>query len=361
MAKIPPPTLTAFLEKLVADRKAPGLQYLLTKNGEPIMEYACGFANLEEKRLLTGDTIFNACSVTKLFTSLAVMQLASGGQLQIDDNAAQYCSFLRPDQHISIRSLLNHTTGITNPIPLRWVHLHDEPFYDTAFVDGILRTHLKQSHPPSKVFRYSNINYLLLGKIIEQVSGKPYTAYINEHILNRINIPAGDLSFTVDDYKHYATGYQKRFSLVNALLYWMIDRKKFMEPSGHPQWVKFKPYYVSGKAYGGLVANAKALVTFINTLMIPQSILLNDNMKNILFERQQLANGKSIPMALGWFIGSLEGREYYTHAGGGGGYYCEMRYYPASKIASAIMFNRTGIRDERLLDKVDGIVLKKFS
>ncbi len=58
-------------------------------------------------------------------------------------------------------------------------------------------------------------------------------------------------------------------------------------------------------------------------------------------------------MTAGWFTGNLNEVKYFTHAGGGGGYYCEMRYYPAKKITSVIMFNRTGIRDERLLDKED--------
>jgi len=59
-------------------------------------------------------------------------------------------------------------------------------------------------------------------------------------------------------------------------------------------------------------------------------------------------------MSFGWFTGILNGCRYVAHAGGGGGYYCEIRIYPELNIASAILRNRSSFRDLRLLDKVDG-------
>ena len=59
-------------------------------------------------------------------------------------------------------------------------------------------------------------------------------------------------------------------------------------------------------------------------------------------------------MALGWFTGSLKGTNYVCHAGGGGGYYCEIRIYPALRIASVLLRNRSSFGDLRLLDKIDG-------
>lgn len=62
-------------------------------------------------------------------------------------------------------------------------------------------------------------------------------------------------------------------------------------------------------------------------------------------------------MCLGWFTGELNGIPYYAHAGGGGGYYCEIRIYPEEKIGSVIFFNRSGMSDEKFLDKVDRFFL----
>jgi len=62
-------------------------------------------------------------------------------------------------------------------------------------------------------------------------------------------------------------------------------------------------------------------------------------------------------MCLSWFSGQLHGNKYFTHAGGGGGYYCELRIYPSKGMGSIIMFNRTGFNDERYLDKLDSFII----
>lgn len=345
------------LNNLVADGKTPGLQYLLMQDGKIVFEHAAGMANFEDNKPVTNDTIFNACSVTKTFTSLAVMQLAAQGKINIDENAAAYSGFIPAEKNITVRQLLCHTSGIGNPIPLKWIYLQDEIFDEAAFMKMIAQKHLKFVAVAGKKFAYSNINYLLLGNIIENISGIRYTDYIEQNIIRKLNISEAFLSFKVSDYAGYATAYQKRFSLLNAMLGFFIDRKKFMEPSVNHKWARFKNYYVSGKAYGGLIANATSLAAFINTLFQTNSVLLQDSAKETLFTTQKLSTGKPIHMTLGWFTGSLNGTKYFTHAGGGGGYYCEMRHYPAKKITSVIMFNRTGISDERFLDKVDEVFL----
>lgn len=64
-------------------------------------------------------------------------------------------------------------------------------------------------------------------------------------------------------------------------------------------------------------------------------------------------------MGLSWFLGELHGNPYYCHAGGGGGYYCEIRIYPDKRQGSAVFFNRSGMTDERFLDKLDTAFLIK--
>jgi len=66
---------------------------------------------------------------------------------------------------------------------------------------------------------------------------------------------------------------------------------------------------------------------------------------------------KKTGMCLAWFSGELDGNRCFAHAGGGGGYYCEIRIYPDIKKGSAIFFNRTGMSDERFLDKTDRFLI----
>ena len=165
------------------------------------------------------------------------------------------------------------------------------------------------------------------------------------------------LNFTIPNEEDYARGYQRKFTFLNAILGFFLDRQKFTENSSNKKWIKFKKYYVSGRAYGGLIANAYSLSTFIAELFRENSVLLLSEYKKLLFTKQHLNSGKEIEMTLGWFTGSLNSINYFTHAGGGGGYYCEMRIYPEKDLITAIMFNRTGVNDERFLDKLDCFVL----
>lgn len=73
----------------------------------------------------------------------------------------------------------------------------------------------------------------------------------------------------------------------------------------------------------------------------------------MLFRENILDNGKPSGMSLSWFRGELDGHIYHAHAGGGGGYYAEVPIYPDLQRASVIFFNRSGMTDERFLDRVD--------
>ena len=351
--------VATFLDSLVAKNQTPGVQYVVLKNDEISFEHAAGVAEFEDGRPITKQTSFNACSVTKTFTSLAIMQLVENGKIKISDDASAYLDPYPFPEEITIQQFLSHTSGLSNPIPLRWAHLHEEDasFNSDEFVSAVLSAHSKLKHRPGDHFAYSNLNYLVLGKVVEKVSGMDYRAYVHRHIISKLLLNNMPLQFLVTTDSNYARGYQKKLTAINAILGFFLDRKKFTEPASNKKWFKFRKYYVNGTAYGGLIANAYSLSAFIKTLFQPGSILLSDEFKRMLLTKQKLHNGKMIEMTLGWFTGRLDDANYFTHAGGGGGYYCEMRKYPEKNLITSIMFNRTGINDERFLDKVDRFFL----
>lgn len=347
--------LTMFLQKQVASGSTPGLQYIVVKGQDLLYQKNMGIAEFESNKPIDKNSFFNACSVTKTFTSLAIMQLAEQGKLKLTDHASVYLDGLPFDEEIKISQLLSHTSGISNPIPLRWVHLQSEDlsFDSDGFIRNVLTKHAQLKYLPGEKFSYSNLNYLLLGQIIEKVSGLLYRDYVGKNIFDRIGLEGRPLEFVIQEDTCYARGYQKRFSIINLILGFLIDRKKFTTRSGNPAWIKFNKYYVSGRAYGGIIANAYSLTKFIYELSKPHSVLLSDEWKDILFARQKTNNGNDIDMSLGWFTGKLNEIHYFGHAGAGGGYYCEMRIYPVQDMITAVMFNRSGMRDERILDKLD--------
>jgi D-alanyl-D-alanine carboxypeptidase len=349
------PELISFLQKLVSDGKTPGLQYLAVKDDEVLYRQNVGIAEFERDRRITENSFFNACSVTKTFTSLGIMQLAEARKIRLGDYASTYLGQLPFKQEIKISQLLSHTSGLSNPIPLCWAHLQDEEekFDYNAFVSDVLVKHSNMKFTPGKKFSYSNLNYLPLGQIIEKVSGLHYRDYIRQNIFNRLGLTGEPLDFLVYDDSNYARGYQRRFTVMNLILGIFMDKKKFTARSSNPDWIRFNKYYVSGRAYGGLIANAYSLTKFLCTLFRSDSILLSKEWKKTLFEKQRTLDGRETEMTLGWFTGALNGVKYFTHAGAGGGYYCEMRMYPQKNLATAIMFNRSGMGDERILDRTD--------
>jgi hypothetical protein len=112
---------------------------------------------------------------------------------------------------------------------------------------------------------------------------------------------------------------------------------------------------VNGSSYGGLIGNGAGFIRYLQELLRSDGAFAHFTPQ--LFGAATRIGKEEIPVTLAWFRGSLNGRVYYAHAGGGGGYYCEIRIYPEIGRASVILFNRSGIRDERFLDRVDSIFL----
>jgi len=119
------------------------------------------------------------------------------------------------------------------------------------------------------------------------------------------------------------------------------------------KWQPFKVFYINGSSYGGLIGTARSFQVYVQQLLQTNNSLLNEEYKKLLFTENHTNDDRSTGMCLSWFCGQLNGKKYFAHPGGGGGYYCELRLYPEINRGSVIMFNRTGMSNEKFLDKVD--------
>ncbi len=240
---------------------------------------------------------------------------------------------------------------------MRWTHLAEEHahFDRDQFFMKIFQSLPHHYSKPGQKFKYSNLGYVLLGQIIEHVSGLTYENYILTHIIDICGIDRQALNFEINP-KTHTTGYHQKWSLSNTVLGLMMDKKKMMGESDGP-WKPFIDFYINGTSYGGLIGTRDSLVTYAQTLMLKKSPLLNEAFKKLLFT-ESMIGGRPTGMSLSWYTGRLGKHIYVTHAGGGGGYYVELRIYPVIGMGSVIMFNRSGLRDERFLDKTDSFFLK---
>src|ERR1700693_4942842 len=187
----------AYLDALVAGARTPGIQYLAVDSARTLFEYDGGWADLGRRMPMDGATTMMAYSMSKTITAAAVLQLAAAHKLGLDDPLARYVDSLPYTAPITLRQVLSHTSGIPNPIPLRWVHLartHDT-FDEHAALIALLRQHPRLAFPPGAKYAYSNIGYWLLGSGVARASGEPFPAYVAAHILRPLGVAPQELGY----------------------------------------------------------------------------------------------------------------------------------------------------------------------
>lgn len=155
---------------------------LVAVRGEIVLEKGYGFADPGGKQPIRADSLWDVASVTKQFTAAAILHLASKGKLSLDDPLKKYFPDINIDKAgVTLRHLLNHTSGIKNDPNFERVNLSSRD----ATVEYILKLPMKAD--PGTAWAYSNVGYFLLGAIVEKVSGQTWEAYLKEHLFG----PAG--------------------------------------------------------------------------------------------------------------------------------------------------------------------------
>jgi CubicO group peptidase (beta-lactamase class C family) len=179
-------------------------EVLLEKHGQILVDKAYGYANIEQKRAATKDTRFAIGALTQGFTAVAIMQLQDRGLLHVTDPVGKFIPGYSSDgQQITIHELLTHTSGA--------------PGSGT------------QTIKPGTAFQYSILNYLLLGQIIEQVSGELYSSYIQQHILTPLGMNHTGFIHKMSDVQDSATGY---VPANNTLMPIQLDASNYTSSDG---------------------------------------------------------------------------------------------------------------------------------
>ena len=184
-------------EVVLANKKIEQLDSLLTKsinskifNGSIMVSIgnkydyyrSFGFSNFQTKDSLNSQSIFQLASVSKQFTAMAIMLLHEKGKLDYEDNAIKYLPDL-PYENITIRQLLNHTTGLPNYMWLLEHHWKSKDLpYNTDVIELLAEHNLHLYFKPGTRFDYSNTGYILLASIVEKISNEKFADFITKNI-----------------------------------------------------------------------------------------------------------------------------------------------------------------------------------
>ncbi len=180
------PYIDSAYHAFAKEQHSPGLAYALVSRGKVIHIGTYGYANVERKIPVSEKSVFRIASMTKSFVAAAILQLRDEEKLRLDDSVSAYVDEFGNQTlpttdapNITIRHLLTHASGLPEDDPWgdRLLDMSTDSFYQ------VLNAGLSFSNTPGVKYEYSNTPFALLGEIIRKVTGQPFDAYINAHIL----------------------------------------------------------------------------------------------------------------------------------------------------------------------------------
>jgi CubicO group peptidase (beta-lactamase class C family) len=175
----------AVIQQAIADNNIPGAVLVVGHDGKVIYRKAYGHRSLEPKReVMTLDTIFDLASLTKVIaTTTAVMQLMEQGKVRMNDPVAKYIPEFAQNgkDDITIRQLLTHYSGLAPDLDLDTPWEGKQTAYQLACV-------MPPETTPGSGFVYSDINFIMLGALVEKVSGETLDAYTAQHIFTPLKM-----------------------------------------------------------------------------------------------------------------------------------------------------------------------------
>jgi CubicO group peptidase (beta-lactamase class C family) len=183
---------------------------LVAKKGEIIYKDAFGLANREWNISNTVDTKFRIGSLTKQFTSAAILQLAEAGKLKLDDPISKYIPTFPNGDSVTIHMLLNHTSGIKSYTNMpKFGTILTAPLSKDSIINFFKNEPYEFS--PGTKYNYNNSGYFLLGYIIEKVSGQSYSNYISQHLNSKATLTNTSVDVVDVILPKRASGYMKDF------------------------------------------------------------------------------------------------------------------------------------------------------
>ena len=193
------------------DSHVPGLVYGVVQDGRLVAVKGLGVQDTVARRPVTPDTLFRIASMSKAFTALSILKLRDEGKLSLDALAETYVPEMKgwtyptkDSRRIRVRDLLNHTTGMVTDDP--WGD-RQQPLPEAEFTK-LLKAGVPFSRPAGQAMEYSNFGYATLGRIVSNVSGKPYQAYIRDNFLKPLGMASTGHDIAKAPLERRAIGYR---------------------------------------------------------------------------------------------------------------------------------------------------------
>ncbi|MBN1368668.1 MAG: beta-lactamase family protein [Dehalococcoidaceae bacterium] len=339
-------SISEYMMRMLSEDSIPGSAAVVVNNQQTI--YAKGFGITSTKNPLPVDkfTVFDLASVSKSFTALGVMLLRDKGCIELDSPVVKYLpdfNLSKEDlsDEITVRHLLTHTSGIPGALAEPQGYFNGPTAMGKMVAD---LKGLKLNNPPGEAFEYSNLNYFLLGALVEAVSAMPFERYMADNVFEPLGLEHTTLYPQQAEAWGRAYGHQPVFGQV-------VERSM--------------PFYRSAAPAGWVMSNAvdmgRWLRLFLNRGMIDGEKLVRpetiDEMLSpaVYFEKEGCLTG----YGMGWLIATdSNGIKRIWHGGDTPSFLADMMLLPEYGIGVTVMVNsQTGTHGHQIAPGIAGIYL----
>ena len=328
----------------------PGISAIVVADQEVLWKGAFGSSNPGENVKMSPSTLCSICSISKLFTAVAVMKLYDEGKVRLDDRVDDLLPHYNLKQQfpesgpITIRSLLTHSSGLPREAAYPYWTGPDFPFPTREQVDADLGKQ-QTLYPASTYFQYSNLGLTLLGEIVEEVSGEPYESYVKDHILE----PLG-LSDTRPDMP------EERYGKQLAVGYSALNRDRTRE----------KVFFFRARGItpaAGFTSNVEDLGRFASWQFRLRDTTAAEILKPSTLKLMQTVHWTDPDWSTTWGLGFAvfkgpEGTTWVGHGGSCPGYRSALQLDLKNKRGYSVMINSSGTNPGKYIRGIHGLLDK---
>jgi D-alanyl-D-alanine carboxypeptidase len=319
-AQTAPASATAAFDKVLKDSFAadrPGASVIVVKDGRTLFRKALGMADMELGVPLQPDMVFRLGSITKQFTAVSILILAEEGKLSLQDRIEKFLpGYPTQGYAITVEHLLTHTSGIQSytDIPGWMTSKILSPLTVAELVDGFKKEPMQFA--PGEKWVYNNSAFVLLGAIIEKVSGKTYEAFVKERIFEPLGMTASYYGSTEPVIPRRVPGYTEDSGKVRNADYLSMTQ----------------PY-----AAGSLSSSVDDLARW-DAALYTEKLLKKASLEKA-WTSYILKSGEATKYGYGWAVSKLRGRRSIEHGGGIFGFSTYALRLPDEKIYVAVLAN----------------------
>lgn len=311
-----------------------GLSVVVVKKGKPIYEESFGKKNLETTVALKSDDLFRIASISKSFSATAIMQLVEQKKLSLEDDISDLIGFkvrnpAFPNTKITLKMMLSHTSSLND----------SQGYFDLDVINPEKNNEVEKcfnSYSPGTEYQYCNLNFNMIGTVIEKISGERFDQYIVNHILKPLSLEGGYCVDSLD---------QSKFV---SLYTFDTDKKEFTESTAayHPRREIISNYVMGYNTpvfspTGGLKISARGLASYMTMHMnhgkLGKTRIISKKNSKQMQTPVNLKEGYGLAL---WQTNALiSGQNLVGHTGSAYGLYSSMFFNPKEKFGIVVITN----------------------